>query len=105
MDSATAVGHAINVGTGTSITVRELAETLARDLGIAIEPQIAGRYRAGDIRHCWADMHRAEQLLGFRAQADRVDKLRELAAWVAGQTPVDRTEAAGAELVARGLIR
>ena len=105
LDSAEAVGHAINVGTGTSITVRELAETLANDLGVDIAPAVTGRYRAGDIRHCWADMSKAERLLGFRARADRPAKLRELAEWVAGESPVDRTDAAGAELAARGLIR
>ncbi|MBJ7610421.1 MAG: SDR family NAD(P)-dependent oxidoreductase [Candidatus Dormibacteraeota bacterium] len=105
MSSPKAVGQAINVGTGTSLTVRALADTLAHALAPQIEPEISQRWRAGDIRHCWADTRRARDLLGFVAQTDRSDALRRLAEWVAGEAPIDRTEAAMAELSARGLIR
>ena len=105
LTSVAAVGHAINVGTGASISVRQLAATLAHDLGVDLEPEVTGAYRAGVIRHCWADVTLAERLLGFRAEADRAACLRELAGWVAEQRPVDRTGAATAELRSRGLIR
>lgn len=101
-----AAGHAINVGTGVSLTVFELAARLAALLGRAdVVPDVTGSFRAGDIRHCWADVSRAQELLGFTARADRDAELRLLAEWVMQQTPVDRTSAANAELVARGLIR
>ena len=105
LDAPRAVGHAINVGTGVSLTVRELAVTLATELGCGLEPEITGRFRAGDIRHCVADVRRARDLLGFEARADRAASLRDLAAWVAEESPIDRTVAAVAALQERGLIR
>ncbi|GAC1340203.1 MAG: SDR family NAD(P)-dependent oxidoreductase [Candidatus Dormibacteria bacterium] len=105
-ESGEAVGHAINVGTGASLTVEELARTLARHLGREeLTPERTGSYRAGDIRHCWADPDLARRSLGFEARADRDQELRRLAEWVATQRPLDRTEEANAELRARGLIR
>jgi len=105
MDAQLAPGHALNIGTGVSLTVRELAITLASELGVDVEPEITGSYRAGDIRHCYADVRRARELLGFAARADRAAELRALAAWVGTQTPVDRTGPAVAELRRWGLIR
>ncbi len=105
MTAPDAPGHAINVGTGASITVTSLATTLAGVLRPGVTPEITGRWRAGDIRHCWADTTRARQLLGFEARVERDTALRDLAGWVATETPVDRSEEAMAELVARGLVR
>jgi dTDP-L-rhamnose 4-epimerase len=105
MDALHAPGHAINIGTGVSLTVRELAVTLAAELGVDLEPEITQSFRAGDIRHCFADVSRGRRLLGFEARADRAAELRALARWVATQSPVDRTGAAFAALRHRGLIR
>jgi dTDP-L-rhamnose 4-epimerase len=105
MEAPRAAGTAINVATGKTLTIAGLARTLARELGMSVEPEITQRYRAGDVRHCFASTERAEQLLGFRAQADRDAELRDLAAWVSDEAPVDRTDAANAELSALGLIR
>ena len=105
MDAPDAAGAAINVGTGDTLTIAGLARTLANELGVDLEPDITQRYRAGDVRHCFASTDRAERLLGFRAEADRAAELRDLAAWVADEQPVDRTDAATAELTALGLIR
>jgi dTDP-L-rhamnose 4-epimerase len=106
MHAPAAAGQAINVGTGSSITVAELASRLARSLGRAdLVADISGRYRAGDVRHCWADLRRARRLLGYEPAADRDTALVELAQWVATQQPVDRSEAATLELTARGLVR
>jgi dTDP-L-rhamnose 4-epimerase len=100
-----APGNPFNVGTGESMAIVDLAGQLATLLGRDIEPEVTGSFRAGDIRHCWADVSRARDLLGFVAAADRDLELRRLAEWVLGQAPVDRTAGAFAELLARGLIR
>lgn len=106
LDAPPAAGEAINVGTGRSISVRDLAGSLMRHLGRdELVPDVTGEYRAGDIRHCWADVRKARELLAFEARADREARLRELAEWVARETPIDRTEDATAELRARGLVR
>ncbi len=104
MDAPAAPGCALNVGTGIPVSVASLATTLAAALAPGVEPDVSGRWRAGDIRHCWADISRARDVLGFTATTDRDSALSELAQWVASERPVDRTEAANAELSARGLI-
>ena len=45
-----------NIGSGNQYTVSELGDRIARVLGKDIAPEITGQYRAGDIRHCFADI-------------------------------------------------
>jgi dTDP-L-rhamnose 4-epimerase len=99
-----ATGHAINVGSGRSITVNEIAERLARILGKEhLTPEVTGRYRVGDIRHCFADISTAERLLGYSPQVELDAGMAELATWLEGQVAVDQVDAATQELAARGL--
>ena len=74
-----------NIGTDQAITVTDTTRQLARALGIRIEPNITQEYRAGDIRHCWADTSRAKQLLGFEAQTSFAQGVDDLVAWVRSQ--------------------
>jgi len=93
-----------NIGSGQNYTIREIAERMARALGKEhIRPEILGDYRVGDIRHCFADITRARQVLGYEPQVTLEDGLIELAAWLEGQIAVDRVVEARAELAARGL--
>jgi dTDP-L-rhamnose 4-epimerase len=93
-----------NVGSGRNYTIREIAERIAAVLGMEhVEPQISGKYRVGDIRHCFADITLAREVLGFEPRVTMEDGLVELAEWLAGQTAFDRVAEAGAELAARGL--
>jgi dTDP-L-rhamnose 4-epimerase len=104
MEAPAAAGHAINVATGRRLPIVELARGLADALGSDLEPEVTGEYRAGDIRHCFADVTRARELLGFEATADLRERLVELAGWVAGQQVVERSDEAVAGLRARGLV-
>jgi dTDP-L-rhamnose 4-epimerase len=104
MDAPAAAGHAINVATGRRITILELAERIAAALGSELEPDLTGEYRAGDIRHCFADLSRARELLGFEARVTLDDGLPELASWVAGSAISERGDQAVADLRARGLV-
>jgi dTDP-L-rhamnose 4-epimerase len=63
------------------------------------------RYRAGDIRHCYADTSLAEELLGFRARVSLEQGMSELISWLAHQEADDRVAAATGELAAWGLTR
>ena len=83
----------------------EIGRLLARQLGLAIEPEVGGRFRAGDIRHCIADPSAAADDLGFEARTTLADGMRELLAWLRTQAPEDRVDGARAELEARGLTR
>jgi dTDP-L-rhamnose 4-epimerase len=104
LEGDAAAGCAVNVASGTSVTIRELALRLAAALGTEIGPVTTGRYRVGDIRHCFADPALAERLLGFRAEVPPEDGLAELVEWIANEAAVDRVETAQDELAKRGLV-
>ena len=98
-------GEAVNIGSGRSVTVNEIARSLGAVLGVDGEPEVTGKFRAGDIRHCFADIGKARRLLGFDPEVALDDGMRELAEWLATQSAEDRVEDATSELVARGLAR
>ena len=86
-------------------SILQVAETIAAGLGKEIEPEIVVQYRAGDIRHCFADTCLAEERLGFRFEIAFEEGMRDLLAWLEGQEAVDVVDAAREALVARGLAR
>ena len=96
-------GEVINIGCGRPITIRRVAEILAEALGKDLAPVITQKYRAGDIRHCYADITRARTLLGYEPQVTHEEGFRELAAWLAEQEPEDKAETMLKELTAYGL--
>ncbi len=94
-----------NLGSGEARTILEIAQRLAAVLGRShLEPEVRGRYRAGDIRNCFADISRARAVLGYRPEIPLQTGLAELGAWLEGQQTEDRTEAADDELRRRGLV-
>jgi dTDP-L-rhamnose 4-epimerase len=96
-------GQALNIGSGRSWTIAEVARLLAATLGRAIEPEVTGRTRAGDIRHCFADISEAGARLGYAPEIALEDGLDELAEWLADQVPEDLVPVATRELEVRGL--
>jgi dTDP-L-rhamnose 4-epimerase len=99
-----AAGRAVNVGSGRSVTVREIAARLARVTGREeIEAEVTGRYRVGDIRHCFADIGLAREVLGYQPRVGLDDGMTELAEWLQGQSAEDKVDSAHRELAARGL--
>ena len=98
-------GCTVNLGTGHPTSIADVARTIAAGLGKEIAPEVVEQYRAGDIRHCFADTQRAEELLGFRAEIAFEDGMRDLLAWLDGQEAVDAVDTAREALVARGLAR
>jgi dTDP-L-rhamnose 4-epimerase len=98
-------GEVVNVGSGVPRTVEEIARGIAEAVGRPdLRPQVTGKYRVGDIRHCYADTSLARDLLGFEAREDFAAGLAELSEWLAGEVAVDRVEQATDELLRRGLV-
>ncbi len=93
-----------NVGTGWRMTVLEVAQTLATRLGVSEPPQVIGQYRAGDIRHCYADISKVRERLGYQPQVRFEQGVDDLVEWVRQQEAQDRSERARAELAAHGLV-
>jgi dTDP-L-rhamnose 4-epimerase len=104
LEVAEAAGGVFNIGSGQPQTVVQIAREIAQVLGKDdIEPEISGKYRVGDIRHCFADIKLARRVLGYQPQVAFDDGLVELAAWLETQEAEDRVAQARAELDARGL--
>lgn len=97
---------ALNIGTGVATSVLDVAGVLADELGVEIGPRIINRFRHGDVRHCFADVTQARDLLGFEARVGFREGMRELASWIREGSPaaVDLTERATDELAERGLV-
>jgi dTDP-L-rhamnose 4-epimerase len=104
LETAEAASQVFNVGSGHRYTVREIGERMCELMDKSfIEPEITGKYRAGDIRHCFADISLARRVLGYEPRIGLDEGLLELAEWLEGQVAVDRVAQASAELAARGL--
>jgi dTDP-L-rhamnose 4-epimerase len=100
-----APGQVFNVGSGQDRSVREVADLLAKAMNRPdIQPEITGKARIGDIRHCIADIGKIQRELGYAPSRDFSEGLAELAAWVAEQEADDRVHEARKELEMRGLV-
>lgn len=94
-----AAGQVLNVGSGRHYTVRQVAELVAEALGRPhLRPEITGKYRVGDIRHCFADITRAREVLGYEPRLHLEDALDDLARWLRGRAVHDRVAEAYREL-------
>jgi dTDP-L-rhamnose 4-epimerase len=103
-DRESAVGEAFNVGAGRAVSVNEVAAALGRVLGVDLKPEISGRYRVGDIRHCFGDISRAREALGYTPKVSLEDGMAELVGWLQEQEkPSDGVQLHAAELAERGL--
>lgn len=96
-------GQVINVGSGRSYTVVEVAESVAKAMGKEISPEISGKYRVGDIRHCFADISLAKEVLGYEPQLPLESGLDDLCTWIEQQTAEDRFDEMKTQLSSRGL--
>lgn len=99
-----APGKVFNVASGIGRSVREVAQALAIAVGRPdIVPEVTGRCRVGDIRHCFADIALAREALGFEPRVTLEAGLAELSDWLSRQVAEDRVDEASRELACRGL--
>jgi dTDP-L-rhamnose 4-epimerase len=105
MDRPEADNQVFNLGTGRQTSVGQVAEMLSQRLtGGEVRPDLRQQYRAGDIRHCYADLAKARRLLGFEPRISLEDGLEDLLTWVQGQTAVDRFPQVEKELSTKSLV-
>lgn len=103
MQRSQADGHALNIGSGHPVSIREVAAALAAALPSEIAPALTGKYRSGDIRHCFADITAAQTLLGYEPRVSLSAGIKELVGWLRSQQPQDRAAEAVAQLSSFGL--
>lgn len=94
-----------NVGTGRATTVLQLARLLGQHFKIKRQPRVLNRFRAGDIRCCYADISGIKTLLGYTPKVSLEQGIPDLISWVAQQRGEDAVPRAMGELKSQGLIR
>jgi len=103
MDKEEADYESFNVGTGKVTSILDIANILATLYGSNVKPQIVGKYRIGDIRHCFADITKIQKL-GFKPQVDLASGIAELVTWGNPVQANDRVDQAIKELKDKGLV-
>jgi dTDP-L-rhamnose 4-epimerase len=94
----------INIGSGERHSLLDAVKTLREALGVTDIPiNISGKYRVGDIRHCFADISLARNLLGYRPQVSFSDGLRGYVAWLVESGARGEHDVIRAELAEQGL--
>jgi dTDP-L-rhamnose 4-epimerase len=104
MQSDSAAGRALNIGSGEAVSIREVAAELMRALNVPGMCEITGKYRAGDIRHCFADNSAAGSLLGYEPVVSFRQGMEELAAWLGSQPAHDTVDEAMEKLSVHRLV-
>lgn len=87
-----------NVGSGKPVAIKELATVLAKLLHKNIQPQITGKFRKNDIRHCFADITKIKKALGWEPKISLEQGLQELIDWSKNEQAHDTFEKAEKEL-------
>lgn len=96
--------RSFNVGNGTPIAVKEIASVLASLLGVDLPPLLAGKFRKGDVRHCYADVSELKSRLGYAPRVAFRDGMEELIRWSKEAKADDRFKDAFKELASKGLV-
>ncbi|MGB9587635.1 MAG: NAD-dependent epimerase/dehydratase family protein [Armatimonadota bacterium] len=105
MGTSKADYEVVNIGSGTFLSIVEMAGIIVREFGADLQPEIIGKYRVGDIRHCTADLSKARRLLGYEPRTSFSEGIREFLTWARDRHSEDRLELATRELEQRKLFR
>lgn len=98
-------GHVINIGSGQSYSIAQVASLLAEAMDVSdLAPEILGKARSGDIRNCFADISKARELLGYEPTQRLADCLDEIVKWVRGSVVIDRGGEMRRQLESMGLV-
>ncbi|MCQ2273913.1 MAG: NAD-dependent epimerase/dehydratase family protein [Bacteroidales bacterium] len=99
-------GHVFNIGTGIATDVLTVANTLCEKYDIEVPITVSGNYRLGDIRHNFADITTARQILGFEPKWSFSDGIEQFTRWVNEQEiQEDKYEASIEEMKKKGLYK
>jgi dTDP-L-rhamnose 4-epimerase len=93
-----------NLGTGEPLTIEGVARTLAKVFGSDVEPEITEKFRKGDVRHCYADISKIKQQLGWAPKVSFEQGMRELIEWSRLAEADDKFDQAAEELKKKGIV-
>ena len=92
-----------NVGTGIPHSILEIAQKISASYNENLVPRVLNKFRAGDIRHCYADIGKIRKKLGFSPKVSFEEGIKRLIKWSDSQIAVDLTKAAHSQLKKKGL--
>lgn len=104
--SESADGQIFGIGSGIPTSVIKAAKTLMEKLNIEVGMRVTGEFRVGDIRHNYADLNKAKNILGYQPQFNFEEGISEFVEWVKRQ-PIqqDNYDKSIGELRNRGLFK
>jgi dTDP-L-rhamnose 4-epimerase len=106
LEKTEADNEILNVGSGERTTVLQIADLLVKKLGSSAKPVLVGKYRLGDIRHCYADLKKVNSKLGYQPRYSIEEGISNFATWAKKQKKViDLSDKANKELTVRKLLR
>jgi dTDP-L-rhamnose 4-epimerase len=90
IDNEQSNGKIMNLGSNEIVSVNKIANTLIEQINPNIKPLIKNQYRAGDIRHCFADISNAKRILNYESEISFNDGMSELIIWQNSQESNDK---------------
>jgi len=107
MEKNAANGEIFNVGTGTPIKIKELAEIIIKKINPKLKPLYTQQFRIGDIRHSVADISKIKNKLGFSPNITFKEGINDLIEWVKIQKKdiQEPSQKAMKELKEKGLLK
>jgi dTDP-L-rhamnose 4-epimerase len=105
MSSEEANQEVFNVGTGSPVTILDIAHILMKLCGKDLVPQTTNKYRAGDVRHCYPDISKIKSKLGYEPNITLEAGMTELIEWGQHTNAFDYIPEAFAELEKNKLVQ
>lgn len=93
-----------NIGSGKGTAILEVAQTLSGLLGKQGSIKASQEFRKNDIRHCFANISKAKEKLGWEPKVSLAEGLKELIEWSKMQDAEDKFSQAQQELKDKGLL-
>lgn len=92
-----------NVGSGTPTSVTEVARVVLSLCQSPLKPEITGKFRTFDVRHCYADTRKLKKLVGWEPEISFAQGMQGVYEWSKSEIAVDKVDQAMQELEERGL--
>jgi dTDP-L-rhamnose 4-epimerase len=97
-------GLPANVGSGSGVSIREIAETISNALKIDIAPEVNGEFRPGEMRHLTSDTRRIRSA-GYEPRVDLAEGIRRYIDWIRTQSDIrDYFSEAAKILRSKGIV-
>ena len=104
MEDEKADMEVFNVGSGIPLSIKSISDTLAELYGKDIAPNITNKFRKGDVRHCFADISKIKNKIGWEPRITFSEGMEELINWGRDARADDKFEQSIKELKDKGIV-